>query len=239
MNRRHALKTTALASAALAVAPGVFGQTNTPAASNSPFSLPPLPYAADALEPFIDAQTMLIHHGKHHAAYVAGLNKAVASLDGNTLTGVMTVEFLLKALPHLPEAARTAVRNHGGGHYNHTLFWQMMKPGGGGTPSGELANALDATFGNFNAFKEALTKAALGQFGSGWAWLVLDGERLKIETTANQDTPLSAGRIPLLGLDVWEHAYYLKYQNKRADYINAWFNVVNWDLVSERFQKSR
>ena len=240
MTRRQAIKTTALASAALATVPGAIAQSNTaPTATPSePFTLPPLPYAYDALEPFIDAETMHIHHDKHHAAYVANLNKAAANLVGIDVAGPLTVEFLLKNLPNLPEQARPAVRNNGGGHYNHTLFWLMMKKNGGGQPTGELAKAIDLAFGSFSVFKEGLTKAALGQFGSGWAWLVVDGKQFKIEATANQDTPLSAGRMPLLGIDVWEHAYYLKYQNKRVDYINAWFNVVNWDFVAERFAKA-
>lgn len=257
MNRRQALKTAALASVALTTVPSLIAQTENPprqkpiligtaepkpflisTAASEQLVLPPLPYAYDALEPFIDAQTMQIHHDKHHAAYVSNLNKAAAGLDGIDVAGPMTVEFLLKNLPNLPEQSRSAIRNNGGGHYNHSLFWQMMKKNGGGTPTGELAKAIDTAFGSFSAFKEGLTKAALGQFGSGWAWLVLDGKQLKIEATANQDTPLSAGRTPLLGVDVWEHAYYLKYQNKRVDYVNAWFNVVNWDFVSERFAKA-
>ncbi len=238
MTRRQAIKTTALASAALATLPGAIGQTNstTPAAAaTGPFTLPPLPYAYDALEPHIDAQTMQIHHDKHHATYVANLNKAVSQMPSDK---AMSIENLLKDLNSVPESARTAVRNQGGGHYNHSLFWQMMKKGGGGEPMGELAKAIDTSFSSFSTFKDNFTKAALGQFGSGWAWLVLDGKQLKIEPTANQDTPLSSGRTPILGLDVWEHAYYLKYQNKRADYITAWFNVVNWDFVSERFAKA-
>jgi Fe-Mn family superoxide dismutase len=193
-----------------------------------------LPYAYDALEPHIDARTMEIHHDKHHAAYVANLNKAVADYPD---LGQKSVEDLLKDLNAVPEKIRTAVRNNGGGHYNHSLFWQMMKKDGGGAPTGDLAKAIDASFGNFGAFKEQFTKAAMSQFGSGWAWLVLDGKTLKIEPTPNQDTPLSVGKIPLLGVDVWEHAYYLKYQNKRADYITAWWNVVNWDFVSERYTR--
>ncbi len=237
MTRRQAIQTTALAGIALATAPSVIAQTNSPApvaAPSGPFTLPPLPYAYDALEPFIDAPTMQIHHDKHHAAYVANLNKATA---GITELGILDTEHLLKNLNALPENIRNPVRNNGGGHYNHSLFWLMMKKDGGGVPVGELAKGIDTSFGSFSAFKDSLTKAALGQFGSGWAWLVLDGKQLKIEATANQDTPLSAGRTPLLGVDVWEHAYYLKYQNKRADYIAAWFNVVNWDFVSERYAK--
>jgi Fe-Mn family superoxide dismutase len=242
ITRRQAIKTTALASAAFATLPGAIAQTNptAPAAApGGPFTLPPLPYAYDALEPFIDAQTMQIHHDKHHAAYVANLNKAVATLPQDKELGNDSIASLLKDLNSIPETVRTAVRNNGGGHYNHSLFWQMMKKNGGGEPAGDLATAINAGFGGFSAFKDNFSKAALGQFGSGWAWLVFDGGALKIEPTPNQDTPLSAGKTPLLGLDVWEHAYYLKYQNKRADYIAAWFNVVNWDFVSERYAKSK
>ena len=237
MTRRQAIKTTALASAALATLPGAIAQTNSAAptaAPSGPFTLPPLPYAYDALEPHIDARTMEIHHDKHHAAYVTNLNKAVTEIHE---LGRLDTEHLLQNLSSLPENIRTAVRNNGGGHYNHSLFWQMMKPGGGGEPTGDLVKAIDASFGNFNTFKDTLSKAALAQFGSGWAWLVLDGKQLKIEPTLNQDTPLSVGHTPLLGLDVWEHAYYLKYQNKRVDYIAAWWNVVNWDFASERYAK--
>jgi Fe-Mn family superoxide dismutase len=236
ISRRQAIKTTALATAAVAAAPAVFAQTNSAPALTAagPFTLPPLPYAVDALEPFIDAQTMTIHHDKHHAAYVAGLNKAFTQID---LGGQpVPVETWLMGLNSVPEAARTAVRNHGGGHYNHSLFWQMMKKGGG-EPSTDLVQALTKSFGAYSLFKQQFTEAATKIFGSGWAWLVLDGKDLKIETTPNQDTPLSAGKQVLLGLDVWEHAYYLKFQNKRADYITSWWNVVNWDFVAERYAK--
>ncbi len=241
MTRRQAIKTTALASAAFAALPGAIAQT-TPAAPaagaapTGPFTLPPLPYTYDALEPHIDAQTMQIHHDKHHAAYVANLNKAVAGFP-NLQT--KSVEDLVKDLNSVPENIRTAVRNNGGGHYNHSLFWQMMKKGGGGEPSGDLAKAIDGAFGSFSAFKDNLAKAGVGQFGSGWAWLVLDGKVLKIQPSPNQDTPLSSDKMPLLGVDVWEHAYYLKYQNKRADYIAAWWNVVNWDFVADRYAKAK
>ena len=236
MTRRQAIKTTALTSATLATVPGVIAQINsaTPAAPSGPFTLPPLPYAYDALEPFIDGQTMQIHHDKHHKAYVDNLNKAVANLPQ---TIAPPIETLLGDLILVPENVRPAIRNQGGGHYNHSLFWKMMKKNGGGEPTGELGKAIDSAFVNFSAFKDNFSKAALGQFGSGWAWLVLDGKVLKIEPTANQDTPLSSGKTPLLGLDVWEHAYYLKYQNKRADYTTAWWNVVNWDFVAERYAK--
>jgi Fe-Mn family superoxide dismutase len=248
MTRRQAIKTTALASAAFATLPGAIAQPNpaapaAAAAPSGPFTLPPLPYAYDALEPHIDAQTMQIHHDKHHAAYIANLNKAVASwpdyLTRMNASFIQGLEVLLKDLNSVPESIRTAVRNNGGGHYNHSLFWQMMKKGGGGEPTGDLAKAIDTAFGNFSAFKDNLAKAGLGQFGSGWAWLVLDGSALKIEAAPNQDSPLSSGKTPLLGVDVWEHAYYLKYQNKRADYITAWWNVVNWDFVAERYAKSK
>ena len=239
MTRRHALKTTLLTSLACATAAEFqFVNAQTPAAATAtpagPFTVPALPYAFDALEPYIDAQTMQIHHDKHHAAYVANLNKAVADLPA---LSSMPVEDLLKNLSGVPEKVRTAVRNQGGGHYNHSLFWQMMKKNGGGEPSGELAKAMDKAFGSFSAFKEQFTKAAVGQFGSGWAWLVLAGGELKIEPTANQDSPISEGKVPLLGIDVWEHAYYLKYQNRRPDYVAAWFNVVNWDFVAEKFKR--
>ncbi|MEJ0091550.1 MAG: superoxide dismutase [Limisphaerales bacterium] len=238
MTRRQAIKTTALASAALATLPGAIAQTNSPApaAPSGPFTLPPLSYAYDALEPHIDTETMHIHHDKHHAAYVTNLNKAVADYPD---LGKKTVEDLVKDLNSVPEQIRTAVRNNGGGHYNHSLFWQMMKPNGGGESTGDLAKAIDASFGSFNVFKEKFSEASTKVFGSGWTWLVADGGKLKVVSTPNQDTPLSTGQIPLLGLDVWEHAYYLKHQNKRADYIAAWWNVVNWDFVSERHAKSK
>jgi len=237
ITRRQAIKTTAIIAAAAATAPGAIAQTPptaTVAAAGGPFTLPPLPYAFDALEPHIDARTMEIHHDKHHAAYVSNLNKALSDLPDLAKN---SVDGLLRNLNSVPEKIRTAFRNNGGGHYNHSLFWQMMKKDGGGEPKGDLAKAIDKAFGSFSALKDGLAKAALGQFGSGWAWLALDGKALKIEATPNQDTPLSQGRQVLLGLDVWEHAYYLKYQNKRADYIAAWWNVVNWDFVAERFQK--
>jgi Fe-Mn family superoxide dismutase len=244
INRRQAIKTTALASAAFAALPGAIAQMNPPApaaaaAPSGPFTLPPLLYAYDALEPHIDAQTMQIHHDKHHAAYVANLNKAAASIPQFDSFVNDSVVNLLKDLNSVPENVRTAVRNNGGGHYNHSLFWQMMKKGGGGEPTGDLAKAIDAAFGSFSTFKDNFSKAALGQFGSGWAWLVLDGSAVKIEPTPNQDSPLSSGKTPLLGLDVWEHAYYLKYQNKRADYITGWWNVVNWDFVADRYAKAK
>jgi Fe-Mn family superoxide dismutase len=230
MTRRQALQTTALATAAFATIPGSLAQG---AAQPGPYELPPLPYAFDALEPHIDAKTMEIHHGRHHKAYVDNLNKAVADSD----TARKSVENLVKDLNSVPEKIRTAVRNNGGGHYNHSLFWQMMSKSGGGEPKGELGKALDASFGSFSAFKDTFGKAGLGQFGSGWAWLVVSQGKLAIEASANQDNPLTSGKQPLLGVDVWEHAYYLKYQNKRADYITAWWNVVNWDFVADRYAK--
>jgi Fe-Mn family superoxide dismutase len=240
MTRRHALKTTALAGAAcLAASMGGASAQPAPAAASpstgGPFTLPPLPYPFDALEPQIDARTMEIHHDKHHAAYVTNLNKAAAEFPD---LGKKTVEELLQDLDSVPEKVRMAVRNQGGGHYNHSLFWQMMKKGGGGEPTAELDKAIASKFASFAAFKDQFTKAALGQFGSGWAWLVLTNKELKIQSTPNQDSPVSHGASPLLGVDVWEHAYYLKYQNRRPDYVAAWFNVVNWDYVSERFEKA-
>jgi len=197
--------------------------------------LPPLGYDAEALEPHIDAQTMKIHHDKHHATYVQNLNKAVADFPD---LAAKSVEELLRDLPGLPEKVRNAIKNHGGGHYNHTLFWQLLKVNNGGKPSGELAKALDAKFGGFTGFETEFQKAAMGIFGSGWAWLTLDGKSLKLETTPNQDTPLTAGRFPLLGLDVWEHAYSLKYQNRLVDYVAAFAKIIHWDFVSERYQKA-
>ena len=195
--------------------------------------LPPLPYGFDALEPHIDAQTMQIHHGKHHQAYVTNLN---AALEKHPTLQSGSVDDLLRDLSKVPEDIRTAVRNNGGGHVNHTMFWQIMGPGAGGAPSGALGDAIKSTFGGFDAFKDQLTKAAMGRFGSGWAWLVSAGGKLSIESTANQDNPASEGKKPILGIDVWEHAYYLKYQNRRPEYIEDWWNVVNWDQVGENFK---
>jgi Fe-Mn family superoxide dismutase len=200
------------------------------------YSLPSLPYAYDALEPHIDAATMEIHHTKHQQAYI---NKANAALEGHPELASKPVEELLKDLSSLPEGIRTAIRNHGGGHANHSLFWTVMGPGKGGEPSGELKQAIDSTFGSYDAFKEKFAAAAAGQFGSGWAWLTVDGGKLVVESTANQDSPLSEGRTPILGLDVWEHAYYLKYQNKRPDYVSAFWNVVDWDAVGQRYAAAK
>lgn len=248
MTRRKAIQTTALATAAAAMIPHVIAQTAA-AAPSGPFTLPPLPYAFDALEPHLDARTMEIHHDRHHKGYVDNLNKAVATQE--TLKS-KTIEQILQDLgagggtigkgmtPEMANVApeiRAAIRNHGGGHHNHSLFWQMMSKSGGGEPKGEIAQAIEANFGSFRGFKEGFSKAGLGQFGSGWAWLVVSQGKLAIEASANQDSPLSSGKQPLLGVDVWEHAYYLKYQNKRADYIAAWWNVVNWDFVADRYAK--
>lgn len=266
ITRRHALKTTALAAAACAsVSPFLKASAQGASASggpSGPFTLPPLPYAFDALEPHIDAKTMEIHHDKHHAAYVTNLNKALA--DAPEL-GKKSIEDLVKNLTAVPEKVRMAVRNQGGGHYNHTLFWQMMKQGGGGEPKGDLAQAIDKSFGSYSGFKEKFTEAATKQFGSGWAWLVAGPSKvLTIEATPNQDNPMSSsvssaeteafrrrygltqnqaappgqGKVPVLGIDVWEHAYYLKYQNRRPEYIAAWFNVINWDFANEQFSKA-
>ena len=198
--------------------------------------LPPLPYGFDALEPYIDAQTMEIHHDRHHATYVNNLN---AALEKHPELAERSVEDLLRDLNSVPEDIRTAVRNNGGGHVNHTLFWQLMGPNAGGEPSGEIADVISGQFGGFDAFKQQFAQAGTTRFGSGWAWLVSAGGEFKILSTANQDSPLMEGQVPVLGLDVWEHAYYLKYQNKRPDYIAAWWNVVNWGAVNERLKKAR
>ncbi len=198
-----------------------------------PFSLPPLPYAADALEPHIDKQTMEIHHGKHHAAYVTNLNKALESAPN--LASKTVEELLANNCAIVPENIRTAVRNNGGGHINHSMFWQIMGPKAGGQPAGKVAEAIQSSFGGFDAFKEKFAAAAVGRFGSGWAWLIRAGGKLEITSTPNQDSPVMEGKTPVMGLDVWEHAYYLRYQNRRADYIGAWWNVVNWAEVEKRF----
>ena len=195
------------------------------------YTVPPLPYAYDALEPHIDKATMEIHHDKHHQAYV---DKANAALEGTPLADA-AIEDVLKDLSQVPEAKRTAVQNNGGGHYNHSLFWESMSPNGGGAPDGALAQAIDSAFGSFEDFKAQVKETGIGQFGSGWSWLVHNGSGLAIMGTPNQDSPVSFSSTPLLGVDVWEHAYYLKYQNKRPDYIDAWWNVVDWSKVAERF----
>jgi Fe-Mn family superoxide dismutase len=246
MTRREAIQKTIFATAAWS-AGAMTAQTQPgtmpppPAAAPAgPFTLPPLPYAYDALEPHLDAQTMQIHHDKHHAAYVANLNKAVA---GHPELAGKSVEELVHNLDKLPADIRTAVRNNGGGHLNHSAFWLMMKKNGGGQPKGELATAMERDFGGFDKFKTAFTDAAMKVFGSGWAWLSVAGQTragaartLQIEATPNQDSLLTAGRVPLLGIDVWEHAYYLKYQNRRPEYIAAFFNVIDWDKVAGEYK---
>jgi superoxide dismutase, Fe-Mn family len=237
MTRRDALKKTGLVLAAATVAavlPNRGAAAAAEAPASGPFSLPPLPYAADALEPFIDAQTMQIHHDRHHRAYVDNLNKAVA---GHPDLEKKSVEALLRDLASVPENIRKAVQNHGGGHANHTLFWQWLKKNDGAVPTGALARALERKWGGLDGFKTEFTKAATTVFGSGWAWLSFDGEDLVIEQTPNQDSVLMRGHTPVLGIDVWEHAYYLKYQNRRPEYIAAFYNVINWEEVSSRYTR--
>jgi superoxide dismutase, Fe-Mn family len=243
LSRRDVLRRGAMAAAATAAAPLLSTAAHasgrcvqgTPLGGAYPFSLPALPYALDALEPHIDAQTMGIHHDKHHGAYVQKLNEAIGKkpeLQKKSLHDLLT------DLGAVPEDVRSAVRNHGGGHANHCLFWEMLSPKGG-KPAGELAKAIDAAFGGLDALLAAMSDAGMKRFGSGWAWLVLDRKEgkspLLVTSTANQDSPFSEGQCPLLGVDVWEHAYYLKYQNRRADYLKAWQNVINWDFVSGRY----
>ena len=198
-------------------------------------TLPPLPYASDALEPYIDKMTMEIHHGKHHQAYITNLNKALEQAPA--LADKPLHELLANNLAIVPDAIKTAVRNNGGGAHNHAHFWQMMKPKGGGAPKGHLAKAIDGTFGSFEKFKELFAAAGTTRFGSGWAWLNKVGDKLEVVSTANQDSPVMEGKLPILGMDVWEHAYYLKYQNRRPEYIAAFFSVINWDFCEERFGK--
>jgi len=199
------------------------------------FELPPLPYDYSALEPYIDTQTMQLHHDKHHQAYVTAVNNA---LKDQSQFASLPIEDLIRRLNEVPESIRTVVRNNGGGHVNHSMFWQIMKPNGGGEPTGALASAIQSTFGSFDAFKTAFNDAGVKRFGSGWAWLILDSSgKLQITSTANQDSPFTDGNYPVMGNDVWEHAYYLKYQNRRPDYLNAWWNVVNWDEISRRYQQ--
>ncbi len=200
------------------------------------YTLPPLPYPTNALEPYIDAQTMEIHHDRHHKAYVDNLNKA---LEGHAQLANKPVEQLLREINQVPENIRTAVRNNGGGHANHTMFWEIMIKNPGGKPSGPLADAINQTFGDFAKFQAQLKQAAGSRFGSGWAWLVLANGKLQVVSTANQDSPLMDGQYPILGIDVWEHAYYLKYQNKRPDYVDAWWNVVNWEAVAKRYSNAQ
>jgi Fe-Mn family superoxide dismutase len=200
-----------------------------------PFSLPDLPYAHDALEPTIDARTMEIHHGKHHQAYVDNANKALAGTEWEN----SSVESVLAALAAMPEDIRTAVRNNAGGHANHSLFWEIMSPDGGGEPEGELKAAIDDLWGGADALKQAINDAGVKRFGSGWTWLIWDGTGLAVKSTPNQDSPVLDSDVPLLGIDVWEHAYYLNYQNRRPDYLAAWWDVVNWDEVAKRFEQAR
>jgi Fe-Mn family superoxide dismutase len=200
------------------------------------FELPPLPYDYDALEPYVDTQTMHLHHDKHHATYVTNLSAALQKHDFANLA----VEEVVRRINELPESMRTPVRNNGGGHVNHTMFWEIMTPGGSKTPTGELASAINASFGSFDAFKVAFNDAGVKRFGSGWVWLVLNkGGDLSVISTANQDSPLMDGLYPVLGNDVWEHAYYLKYQNRRPEYLSSWWNVVNWDVVARRYTQAR
>jgi superoxide dismutase, Fe-Mn family len=237
MTRREAIQTTVLLTAAATALPSARTlAAAAPAAPEGPHKLAPLPYAVDALEPHIDAQTMTIHHGRHHQAYVTNLNKALAGQDA---LAKKSVAELVRELNQVPESIRAAVRNQGGGHYNHELFWQMMKKGGGGQPKGALARSIDEAFGSFDGFKTQFTDAAMKAFGSAWAWLVVANGKLAVVSRPNQDTPYSEGMQVLLGVDVWEHAYYLKYQNKRADYVAAFFNVVDWDFVAERHARAK
>jgi Fe-Mn family superoxide dismutase len=200
------------------------------------FELPTLPYAYDALEPYIDKETMNIHHTKHHNTYVTNLNNA---LEGNSALLSKSVEEVISNLDAVPEAVRMAVRNNGGGHANHSLFWKILAPNAGGEPPGTLADAIKGKFGSYEGFKEEFTKAATGRFGSGWAWLSVNNGQLEVSSTPNQDSPLMEGKTPILGLDVWEHAYYLKYQNRRPEYITNFFNVINWDEVVKRFEAAK
>jgi Fe-Mn family superoxide dismutase len=205
-------------------------------AQSAPHQLPALPYSFDALEPYIDAKTMEIHHDKHHGAYVNNLNKA---LEGHADLAKLSVEDLIGRINTVPENIRTAVRNNGGGHANHSLFWKIMKKGGGSEPKGELADAIKSAFGSFGDFKTKFNQAAATRFGSGWAWLMIKGGKLVVDSTPNQDNPLMDGAKPVMGLDVWEHAYYLKYQNRRPEYIDAWWNVVNWDQITENYKHAK
>ena len=251
MNRRQALQAFALGVTSLTVAPGSLrdavaqaakptggsGKPAPGATASGPFTLPPLPYDFDALEPHLDAQTMQLHHDKHHAAYVTNLNKAVT---GRSEVAGWSLERLLRELSSVPEDIRTAVRNHAGGHHNHTLLWSSLKAGAPSSPGGELGKAIDAAFGSFDACRERLTAAATAVFGSGWAWLTTDAAgKVQVETTPNQDSPLTAGRIPLLGIDVWEHAYYLKFQNRRAEYLTAFASVVDWSAIEKRYEQRK
>jgi len=206
------------------------------AAPHMSFTLPPLPYSFDALEPYIDAKTMEIHHDKHHNAYVTNVNKALESAPD---LAKLSVEELCASLSKVPESIRTAVRNNGGGHLNHTMFWKLMKKGGGGEPSSDLAGAINSAFGSFSDFKTKFTQAGITRFGSGWAWLLIRDGKLTVESTANQDNPIMDGGKPILGVDVWEHAYYLKYQNRRPDYLEAWWNTVNWSQAADNYAAAK
>jgi len=244
VNRRNLLVAGSIAGVALlgaeklgasllaADGPGKFKENLTPEDSPMAFTVPPLPYAFDALEPYIDAKTMEIHHDKHHGAYVTNVNKA---LEGHADLQSKSIDDLLKNLDAVPEPIRNAVRNNGGGHWNHSLFWTLMKKGGGGEPKGDLAAAIASTFGSFSAFQEKFAAAGVGRFGSGWAWLIVKDGKLVIDSTPNQDTPYFLGGKAVLGLDVWEHAYYLKYQNVRPEYIKQWWNVVDWNKAGELY----
>jgi Fe-Mn family superoxide dismutase len=209
--------------------------TRTQKEQSMPFAVPPLPYAYDALEPHIDDQTMHLHHDMHHQAYVDKVNAALAGTEH----AERPIDELVADLGSVPEEKRAAVRNNGGGHFNHTLFWESMSPDGGGAPEGELAAAIDSAFGSFDSFKEQFEAAGVARFGSGWVWLVADGDSVAIVTTANQDNPVADGRQPLLGNDVWEHAYYLKYQNRRPEYLGAWWSTVDWGKVAERHEGAK
>lgn len=228
LNRREMLALTSAAGATV-----ILGASASTARAEA--TLPTLPYAVDALEPHIDARTMEIHHTRHHQAYINNLNKALAD---HPQLQAMPLDKLLANLNDVPESIRTTVRNNGGGHLNHSLFWRMMTPNGGQQNRGPVGQAIDATFGSFDNFKQTFQAAATGQFGSGWAWLAVGNGKLQVVGTANQDNPVSMGMIPLLGVDVWEHAYYLKYQNKRADYVSAWWNVVNWEFVNQLYTQA-
>ena len=232
--RRSAIQTLATTAAAFAAGKMLAQAPAAAAPPAGPHKLPPLGYAFDALEPVIDAKTMEIHHGKHHAAYVNNLNVALAKAPE---FASKSLEDLLKGLDQAPEAVRAAIRNNGGGHYNHSLFWQHLKKGSGG-PEGDLLKAIERDFGSLAKWKEQFSDAAMKQFGSGWAWLVVHGGKLAVTATANQDSPISTGAVPLLGIDVWEHAYYLKYQNRRADYVKAFQDVIDWAFVGARYARS-
>ncbi|MBM4068142.1 MAG: superoxide dismutase [Planctomycetes bacterium] len=237
VTRRQAIQTAGLGAAALTLAGSAAPRAQAAAVqpAKGPFTLPRLPYANDALAPNIDARTMLIHHDRHHQAYVNNLNAAV---QGNEELAKQSIEQILRNIRKVPEGIRQAVINNGGGHYNHTMFWEIMSPKGGGKPGGALGKAIESTFTSFAGFQKAFKDAAMRRFGSGWAWLVVSPKGLQITSSANQDCPLMTGQTPILGIDVWEHAYYLHYQNRRADYIDAWWNVVNWPNVAERYQRA-